>query len=40
MATKSGDSNNMTPKNSYDPTENSSNNVEEADLQGKSFPAI
>ncbi|KAL9881655.1 UPF0184 protein CG14818 [Glossina fuscipes fuscipes] len=33
MATKSGDINNMTPKNSYDPTGNSRNNVEEADLQ-------
>lgn len=31
---KSGDLNNMSPRNSEDPSENSSNNAPEADLQG------
>lgn len=35
MDEKSGDSKNMSPQNNHDPSENSSENVDEADLQGK-----
>lgn len=40
MDEKSGDSKNMSPKNNHDPSENSNQNVDEADLQGNILTEI